>query len=515
MKLDDISAEIRPRSNFEAVDLGWALNRVNFWRVTLAWMVTVWPIQALIIALCWEKPMLAIALIWAFKPLYERVPLFVLSRALFGAPPTAWQTFKSWPVLFFRNFFGGLFLGHFSPFRSLTAPVTVLEGLSGSKFRRRASGISTRAGGAAWWTQIGATFMVHLTWISVLMIIWFLVPEGILPSFESGFQETWVRSDEFFSGLFYGEFVTIEPSLIWTMIGAWLFALTVVQPIYSASGFGLYLNARSHLEGWDIELTFRRMGLRLSKLASGVTMIVVSVLIFFGSGQQLLAQDGEGQSPRSTIDEVLENPDFEIHKETRYYYQDSKSKVRPDYNSGSSSSSSNGPVWGGGSGALGGGSVFAGAGTATWVIVIIAIVIGIGFLIWMVAKKWEDEPAEEEKKEVRTVMGMNVTRESLPPDIISAARKLWAEGNYQEAIGLLYRGAISGLIEVGTPIEESDTEVEVVRRSRRIKDAAGVAEYFGKLTGVWVCTAYGKTPPRDPEMNELCGSWPFKLRPNG
>lgn len=511
MKLDDISAEIRPRSNWEAVDLGWALNRTNFLRILEAWAVTVWPIWALILALCWEKPFLAILIIWAFKPFYERVPLFVLSRALFGAPPSTWQTLKAWPRLFFRNFFGLLVVSKFSPFRSLTAPITVLEGLSGSKASRRASGLTSRSGGAAWWTQVGCNFAVHLSWIGMLMIIWFLVPDGMLPSFMRSLEEVWERSDEFFAGLFAGEIAVFEPSLVWWMIFAWLAALTLIQPVYAACGFGLYLNARSHLEGWDIELTFRRMGSRLQNLGSSSAVLAVSALIFLGGGQQLLAQDG-GSEPKAKIDEVLAHPDFEIHKEVYYEYKSPPPKSRSS-RTPSSRGSNNGQVWGGGSGSLGGGSLFSGAGTATWVIVIAVIVVAIGFLIWMVAKKWEeDEPADEEKEKPKTVMGMNVTKESLPPDIISVAKKLWSEGKYQEAIGLLYRGAISGLIEAGTPIEESDTEVEVVRRARRKNQAEGVADYFSRLTGAWVCTAYGEEPPRDPEMNELCGAWPFKLR---
>src|SRR5690606_23002780 len=44
-----------------------------------------------------------------------------------------------------------------------------------------------------------------------------------------------------------------------------LYALVLVvwEPIYVASGFSLYLNRRTILEGWDIELAFRRLRTRL------------------------------------------------------------------------------------------------------------------------------------------------------------------------------------------------------------------------------------------------------------
>ena len=37
----------------------------------------------------------------------------------------------------------------------------------------------------------------------------------------------------------------------------------IVEPLYVAGGFSLYLNRRTVLEGWDIEIAFRRMARRL------------------------------------------------------------------------------------------------------------------------------------------------------------------------------------------------------------------------------------------------------------
>ncbi len=36
-----------------------------------------------------------------------------------------------------------------------------------------------------------------------------------------------------------------------------LIALSIIEPLYVAAGFTLYLNRRTHLEAWDIELAFR------------------------------------------------------------------------------------------------------------------------------------------------------------------------------------------------------------------------------------------------------------------
>ena len=36
-------------------------------------------------------------------------------------------------------------------------------------------------------------------------------------------------------------------------------AVLVLEPFYVAAGFGLYLNRRTMLEGWDIEVALRRI----------------------------------------------------------------------------------------------------------------------------------------------------------------------------------------------------------------------------------------------------------------
>ena len=46
---------------------------------------------------------------------------------------------------------------------------------------------------------------------------------------------------------------------------AWM-ATTVIEPFYIGAGFGLYLDRRTQIEGWDIEIAFRRMRRRLQAL---------------------------------------------------------------------------------------------------------------------------------------------------------------------------------------------------------------------------------------------------------
>ncbi|MFT4551036.1 MAG: hypothetical protein ACI9MB_005017, partial [Verrucomicrobiales bacterium] len=87
MKLEEITAEIRPRTQWESIDLGVALTRRHFPKLALLWMLTVFPIWALIIFLLRNHPFLALLSIVFLLPLYERPLVYYLSRALFNAPP--------------------------------------------------------------------------------------------------------------------------------------------------------------------------------------------------------------------------------------------------------------------------------------------------------------------------------------------------------------------------------------------------------------------------------------------
>ncbi len=114
-------------------------------------------------------------------------------------------------------------------------------------------------------------------------------------------------------------------------------------------------------------------------------------------------------------------------------------------------------------------------------------------------------------KQVRTreVMGMNITPESLPDDVASAAREAWRDGDFKLALSLLYRGSIAWFVnQAHLPIEESDTEGDCLRHVQA-HGQSSYEGYFTGLTNAWVKTAYGEQHPDDHTMVELCDNWPF------
>jgi len=75
MELEKVTAEIRPRSEWEAIDLGIGLTRAHFGMIFKGWFATVIPACLLIYLVCWDSMGWGAFLIWWLKPIWERVAL--------------------------------------------------------------------------------------------------------------------------------------------------------------------------------------------------------------------------------------------------------------------------------------------------------------------------------------------------------------------------------------------------------------------------------------------------------
>jgi hypothetical protein len=264
----------------------------------------------------------------------------------------------------------------------------------------------------------------------------------------------------------------------------------------TGSGFGIYLNNRTWIEGWDVELALKR-------LAKRITRAVVPCLVLFVILAPISAHaSGETVSAR-VIREVKAQPEFKVHTVKQKVPVTSKSKKSWSWlesllrmmNFGSAG------VW------LGN------------FLIVSAISLLLALIAWLL---WENRHAflmrrvdgGETKKfqGTRVVLGMDVSPETLPDDVPGVVMGLWKRGLHQEALSLLYRGAISKVIVLGhVEIQESDTEGDCVRR---VNQAGGLAHpgYFQGITGLWIRLAYAGRTPRDEEIEMFCRDWPFEER---
>ncbi len=512
MELEKVTAEIRPRTQWEAIDLGVSLVRAHAIGLLKGWMASVYPLCLLILAICWNSIGWGLFLIWWLKPIWERVALYPLSRSLFGEHPTWRETMRVLPTELLKNKglvlmgialtgagwliysvedageaagFGvlfwltviGLVFYRSGLSRSLALPIRYLEGLEGPRYKSRIQILSYRCSGSA----------VALTFICLLMEIllfgsqiWFVLimsPVGT------------TLNDAIFHGAEYGNSTRMFPAWIRAMFAIfYLNTMSVVAWFYTGAGFGLYVNTRTWTEGWDVELKFKGLGQRLG-------IVIVALALLGGTP----VADANQEARR-----ILESEEFEVRTRDVFAPKEKEEDGDEENRDSSHKEVSNE-----------GAGIFAGIGHVLFWIIIGVVVAG---LVWVIIanahlfRKGGPGGSAGDRKKVTTVAGMNIEPENLPPNLLESARILWDGGQYQEALGLLYRGAISSLITGQVvEIEESDTEMDCLRRVTCKGETANAA-YFKILTGAWMTQAYARRRPDDETVNQLWSHWPYDAR---
>ena len=486
MKLEEITAEIRPRTQWESVDLGVSLTRRHFPKLALIWVLTVFPIWAVIIVLLRNHPVWCLFTIWFFLPVYERPILYYLSRALFNAPPKIRDVLKSYPKIIAPGLLSSLTIARLSPVRSLLLPLHVLEGAKGSQYRNRRLAIMRSGGGTGGYMTFVCLFLELILLLGMVFLIISFIPEHIAPDW----NELFVRF--FFS---FGFFDGLPRQLAWFAIAVLLIAISFVEIFYVGCGFALYLNSRSQVEGWDIEITFRRLATKITTI--GTSLLALAV----GIGSLLIpASTASAQNPpsydevKAQIRKIKEREEFRVYEEeVKIPKFDGELKEPNNVDLG----------W------------FVTLGKVVFWLVLIAGIIAIAWIIYLNRHLFTGGvrgPTKEEQIErTRTVMGMDIASDTLPDDIPAAALAAWRDGNPQLATSLLYRGAICWLVEIANlPLIDSDTEGDCIYHSSTLGDP-GKHDYFSSLTLQWISTAYNDDPPSEPEIQDLCASWPFRM----
>lgn len=492
MQLDKVTAEIRPRGRWESIDLGCALVRENYAKIMAAWFTTVVPFWLTIIALSqlWPFPegrpwIAGLACLWVL-PICGRVPLFVLSRRLFGEDSNWFDLIKAFPKMIFRRFFTTLVTGPFNPNRCLSQPVSELEGLKGKVYRERVLLLARNGGEGTAQAALISLVLVLATMFSILFVYF-----SVLGLFGDSvvLEKFWVEY------VLESDATWIPVPYVWVVVGFTLLAVSLIEPFYVGAGFAMYVNSRTITEGWDIELAFKRMNARVSGVlnAAGKPLLLFAFSACFWGATPVQAAEG---NPR--LDQVMAHEDFEIKTEIEMVpVRESDDSDSWDF----------------------GGDGFSMLGVIVEIIFWLIVAAVIGGVVWLVYNNRHvfsragraslPLPAPA----VRSVMGMDVTPESLPENIVTAARKAWDNGNHQLALSLLYRGSISWMVhQRGVEICESDTEQDCVERAQRSTTEEHFC-YFNKLTSHWIELAYGGKSPDDSELIWLCNAWPYRTKP--
>ncbi|MGY2278097.1 MULTISPECIES: DUF4129 domain-containing protein [Pseudomonas] len=505
MRLSDATVVIRPRTTWEAMDLGVLMCQQHRRLLMTSWAIVTLPLFALLTVVLWDSPSLAVFIFWWLKPAYERLPLYILSRALFGETPTLGQALREWPRLLRPQLLASLTWRRLSVSRSFLMPVMQLEGLDGNARQQRLHVLLQRNAGAAQWLTIIGVHLETALWIGLMVLFYMLLPQQIETDWD--WQSLILAADHDWRWL---EHLT---NALYALV------LVVWEPIYVACGFSLYLNRRTQLEAWDIELVFRRLRQRLNHSVLGLILAVCLVLPNVPSvragepdtgpdAPRLLNQPLTSQASRDSIKALLEQPPFKNKESvTRYRFGDDPAAPAKEQTPGEL------PQW---LKTLLGWLDGQHLNTLAKFIEVLlwGIVIALlGGLIWRYREflqafvsRRPTLPAKPARALPAQAFGLDLNRDTLPDDIAGSAEQLW-HSQPRAALSLLYRGLLSQLLhDFDLPLKSADTEHQVLARIEQLQRPELLA-FSRTLTTHWQNMAYGHRLPAAHLQQQLCDGW--------
>jgi len=471
VQLDNIIIALKLRSPWEAMDLGVMVMR-RMWRVIfMPWLILISIILSFILFTGYHGYWLfASVFMWLIKPVYESMILHILSRAVFGEYLTTGEVFSMFGKWLKTGLKTSFTFWRFSPSRAFNMSVHLLEGLTGHERKQRLNTLHRVTG----WHASGLTIIgVHFEMIFSLALYALLF--FIMPNLFQGFLTYSVDQE--------------TNKMMWMFAGSIVYAIAlfILEPFYVASGFMLYLNRRIQLEGWDIELDFKKLAQRLNN-ASEMNHSCFKILIFClfqGMFSQTMAnglmhnntrpsvsnEKHEVNSAKKMVKAIKSKPPFvNMEEEKQWYLNEIEA--------------------------------------ALWLLPLLAI-----FYLYLYREYWFNLMRDNETKPRKTpipdtLFGLDITQETLPNDIEKTAR-------------LLYRGALFAMFkqhkfELPPGATEQDCVGQLILKLKQMPlDEIVTPIHFNELqinqfqtlTDIWVSVAYAHRIPEDTVFNQLCLHW--------
>jgi hypothetical protein len=520
MRIESLTVALRPRTAWEAVELGTALTRRHAAAIWKPWLALTLPILLVVNALAWaiDEVWLAGLLMWWLKPAFDRVPLHVLSRAVFGEVPTMRQTLqaqRSWGLRWLLPY---LTWRRLSPVRSMYLPVDLLEGSRGSEAgaRRRTLG-APAYGVASSLTLICASFEGAL-FLGMLGGAMLFVPNEYFSQFGSTMlailreMPDWLR-------------------LVCNLL-AWA-ATSLIEPFYVGAGLGLYLNRRTEIEAWDIELALRRLGARLANAGAAALLLAFAFAVMpvashaQQADQHSHAQRVQEEAARSEVaPDVAGKPrvgnkitrvtpeqifgralvdDAGLRKAVAKAYTDptvsptrtvATWKARDPKAKDKEKRDDNDMRWLGNAVALL--SEF-----GLWIVLgVLVLALALTAPRWLV---WFRDGVAREPRELDGLRLSDLAEPDLPlpDDVPAVVRRLWREGRQREALALLYRASVEAMVvRTGATLVPGATESECLRASRKLARTED-RDAFAQAVRTWQYAAYAQRFPAGDELESL------------
>jgi len=514
MQIEKLQIELRPRTNAQALDLGFALLRAHPGAAYKAYLALWLPLIALCALLTLAFPDHGDVFMfgaWWLKPLLERAPLYVLSRQVFGTSVSWREAVRAWPRQLGGGWFRLLTWGRLlAAGRGLQQPVWQLEGARGAVARARGQ-ILGRQGtfASAFWFGI---VCAHLELVLQFGLIAFI-------------------------SIFMGDDQTSNPFALWVtladsdsgfgallLLAIFALATAIIAPVYTACCFTLYLNRRASLEAWDLEIALRQIvrpaaaKARAPHAPAAASLAALLLVLSVAAPPEASAAapaapaaqckrpasepftrsvDNTAQQAqlRRQVDQLFEGPELRgyVCVEGWHWKQmpkkeedEPKKKEKPfDF------------------------SLLAS------IVKALVIAAGIGAVAWLLYR-YRHRIAFGDVRDAPTaateVGGLDIRAESLPEDVTGSVRALWTQGRRRAALALLYRATLSRLVtDDGLVLTQGDTEGDCLRlaagaeREQRLSNAR--MQVVTGATGMWLDAAYADRWPSADTLLARCGQW--------
>ena len=323
---------------------------------------------------------------------------------------------------------------------------------------------------------------------------------------------------------FYTTYFNYDPP-VWidlVLNAVYFLAVAAISPFYVGAGFAAYLNRRTQLEAWDIEIAFKRIATRL-KQSSALAVLLAVFITSAGFSDNTYADDAANikvQPKAQTLPQLFAE-DYRaepkaVSDAVKKAYQDKNLSPKEKYSvwepidkKKKKDKPKSKTTFAGLEGVIG--MISAGIGFVAEYGLWLLLAILLSWLIWKSADwmPWlkDKMPAKRELDALTEKEVMNL--DTLPSNLSSAVKKLWAQ-QPRAALALLYRGSVEKLAErLGTPFPPGATEAECVRRSRRLAQPESEA-IFQKVVRAWQAAAYAHRLPNAEEFEALINEWSMR-----
>ncbi|MCG8394446.1 MAG: DUF4129 domain-containing protein [Pseudomonadales bacterium] len=490
MELEKASARLAPRSPWQAVDLGTQLYRRWAFPALRVWLAfTLLPYAALLGLTLWQESWWPLVVAWWLKPVWERPLLAWYSHALFGETLTVRQLFRRWRQYALPGLGAQLTWRRLSPARSFNTCVWQLENAKGDQLSQRLRVLNSVPSNRAGMLTIVVLHLEQFMSMGLIALLYMLVPW----QFSLEFSDWFVDQGALQTGI-----ATVCMYL----------AMCITEPLYVACGFALYLNKRTWLEGWDLQLGLTRLGRRRHQLSTTSAMAVLLAILLLPFSPSSEAATNRTDQEQQEVIELLASEDympFEEVTERRWkgeagedsnWMQEFWKAFFENLEDDVDTDTSNPP------------SI---PDTLLWAV---AWALFAALVIWLLIKVADQlglgkGRAEDSTPVIPThVAGMDIRRKSLPKNLRDAMEQCLASGDVRAALSLLLRTALADLLRrYPVRLAAGSTEQQCLRSLREQHGEPPPIRFLEALTRAWIRTAWAHRPVSEDTARALLADW--------